>query len=371
MRLLVTGGGTGGHIYPALAIARRALDRGVADAVLFVGASGGMEERLVAAAGLPLKTLPTSGLVRKRPVEVVRGLWVLAGAVRAAIATIREFRPDVVVGTGGYAAGPVGLAAGWCRCPLVVQEQNAIPGVTNRALARFAAAVAVPFPDSRRHFPGRARLQVTGNPVRPEVGALSREEGRRRLGLPSGPVVLVVAGSRGSAVFTRLFAELLPRWRGGTLVFVSGAAHHAAAERALADAPAGVRLLPYLEDMPAGLAAADLVVCRAGAMTLAELAVAGRPALLIPSPYVTHHHQEANARVFARAGAALVLPEAGLDGARLGAAIADLLAEPVRLRRMAEAARGLARPRALDDIVALAEAAGRRRAHGRRAAPPA
>ncbi len=371
MRLLVTGGGTGGHIYPALAIARAALDRGLAEAVLFVGAEGGMEERLVAAAGLPLKVLPTSGLVRKRPLEVARGLWVLGGAVRAAVATIRDFRPDVVVGTGGYAAGPVGLAAAWCRCPLVVQEQNAIPGVTNRALARFAAAVAVPFQDSRRHFPAGARLAVTGNPVRPEVGTVAREDGRRRLGLPGGPVVVAFAGSRGSAVFTRLFGELLPHWRGGTLVFVSGAAYHAAAERAMADAPPGVRLLPYLEDIPAGLAAADVVVCRAGAMTLAELAAAGRPALLIPSPHVTHHHQEANARVFARAGAAQVLPEAGLDGARLGAAIAGLLAEPMRLRRMGEAARGLARPRALDDIVALVEAAGRRRAHGRRATPPA
>ncbi len=371
MRMLVSGGGTGGHIYPALAITQRALARGVADAVLFVGARGGMEERLVADAGLPLTTLGVSGLVRKRPMEVVRGLWALGGAVGAAVRTIRDFRPDVVLGTGGYAAGPVGLAAGWCRCPLVLQEQNAVPGVTNRNLSRFAAAVAVPFADSRGYFPHGARLRITGNPVRAEIGTVTPEEGRRRLGLGPGPVVLMVAGSRGSAVFARLFGEMLPLWRGGTLFFVSGGAHHAAAAAALAGQPGRARLVPYLEDMPAGLAAADLVVCRAGGITLAELAVAGRPSILIPSPYVTHHHQEANARVVARAGAAEVLPEEGLNGARLVAAIGRILGEPLQRRRMAAAARGLAQPDALDDIVALVADAGRGRSVGRSPEAPA
>lgn len=368
MRLLLSGGGTGGHIYPALAIAERARARGIADAILFVGAAGGMEERLVTAAGYPLRTLPTSGLVRKRPLEVVRGLVALGAAYRQAMATIAEFRPDVVVGTGGYASGPVGLAAARRGCALVLQEQNAIPGVTNRVLSHFATAVAVPFAEARRYFPARARLAITGNPVRAGVGQLSREAARQRLGWPPGSLVLVVAGSRGSAVFTRLFAESLPHWRGVTLVFVSGLAHHAAAERALADHPGAARLVPYLDDMPAALAAADLVVCRAGAMTLAELAAAGRPALLIPSPHVTHHHQEANARVFARAGAAEVLPEAGLDGRRLHAAAAELLGDPGRLRRMAAGAQRLAKPQALDEIVSLIEAAaGRhRRERGRR-----
>ena len=323
LRVLVTGGGTGGHIYPAVAIARELQRRG-AGALLFVGARGGMEERLVPEAGFELVTLPTSGLVRKRPHEAALALLRLAAATAGALSVLRRFRPDVVVGTGGYAAGPVGLAARVLGVPLVLQEQNAVPGVTNRWLARFAACVAVPYAEARARFPAGTRLMLAGNPVRSEVaavgaGAVSRTEARRRLGLPDRVrVVLMMAGSRGSAVFARLFAEMLPHLGWGHLFFVSGRDHHAAAEAALRRVPgAPVTLVPYLSAMPDGWAAVDLVVCRAGAMTLAELAAVGRPAVLIPSPHVTHHHQEANAQVFAQAGAAEVLGEKGLDGRRL------------------------------------------------------
>ncbi len=367
MRLLITGGGTGGHIYPALAIAQAALGTGAAEEVLFVGARGGMEERLVADAGLPLRTLPVRGLIRKRPLETVAGVATLGRAIAEAARILREFDPQVVVGTGGYAAGPVGLAAVLARRPLLLQEQNVIPGVTNRALARFAVGVAVPYPEAARHFPRQARILVTGNPLRPELRGADPRAARRALGLPAGPVVLMVAGSRGSEVFTRLFGEWLPSWAVGTLVFVSGRAHHARAHALLQRQRGAGRvvLLPYLADMPAGLAAADLVVCRAGAMTLAELAAARRPAVLIPSPHVTHHHQEANAQVFGRAGAAVVLAEAGLDGAGLGRTVSPLLQDVGRRETMARAAGGLDHPASLEEIVAALAAAGR----GRRRAP--
>lgn len=394
-RLVLTGGGTGGHIYPALAIAEAARRRWRGLEVLFIGARGGMEERLVPAAGWAFEGLPVRGLVRKRPLEALAALAALPAAEARALQLLRAFRPRAVVGTGGYAAAPVGVAAALLRIPLLLQEQNAVPGVTNRLLARLAAAVALPFPESARRFPRGCRTFVAGNPVRPEVGAVSPAEGRRRLGLPAaGPVVLCMAGSRGSATFVRLLAGWLPRWRAGTLLFVSGEAHHrsalavlAAYDRAAPEGPAATALpapaaataavgtgggrpastgaepapadgcagrvvcVPYLVAVAEALAAADLVVCRAGALTLAELAAAGRPAVLIPSPHVTHRHQEANARVFARAGAAVVLREEGLDGRRLAAVVDDLLGRPSALRSMAAAASALARPRALETIV--------------------
>ncbi len=365
MRLCVAAGGTGGHIYPALAIARAAVEAGVVHEVRFVGARGGMEERLVPAAGFPLHTLPVRGMVRKRPAEWVRAAAGLGVSVVRAANLLRGFRPDVVLGTGGYAAGPLGAAAAMLRIPLVLQEQNTVPGVTNRLLASHAARIAIPYPAAAARFPSGARLVVTGNPVRPELLGVDPLAARRRLGLePGGRVVLMVAGSRGSAVFVRWLADLAAGLRDGTLLFVSGGAHHEAAQAAAAGRPR-VRVVPYLEAMGDGLAAADLVVARAGAIFLAELAAVGRPALLVPSPHVTHHHQEVNAEVFEQAGAAEVLSEIETDGAILCRHVTALLADPQRRQAMAAAARSLARPRALADLVGLLAEAARSRGKAR------
>ena len=367
-RLLVTGGGTGGHVYPALAVARRAAERFAPVEVLYVGSRGGLEGELAPRAGLAFTAISVSGIFRRSPAEAVRGVVRIGGSVRAALGIVRRFNPDVVVGTGGYAAGPVGAAAVLLRRPLVLQEQNVIPGVTNRLLSSFATGVAVPYPDAREYFPPKARLWPLGNPVRTEVLGVERREGRERLGLPAhGPVVLFYGGSRGSAVFVRLFAELLEEWDGAAhLLFVSGEAHHAAVQSAVPEVPPHVTVLRYLHDMGAALGGVDLVIGRAGGMTLAELAATGRPAVLVPSPHVTHHHQEANAAVFARAGAALVVPEAGLDGRRLGVIVRSLLAEPGRLQAMAAAAAALGRPAALDDLVARIHDTARHTISGRR-----
>jgi len=368
LRLLFTAGGSGGHIYPALAIAREAIAALGACVVAFVGARGGMEERLVREAGFALLTLPVAGIVRKRPPEAIRACLALGGAIASAVLLVRRLRPDVVVGTGGYAAGPVGVAAVLCGVPLVLQEQNVVPGVTNRLLARFAATVAVPFGEAARHFPRGTRLLLAGNPVRREVLGADPGEARRRLGLPvAGRVVLMMAGSKGSTVFVRWFQEMLPHWYEGTLLFVCGAEYlevaRAAADRAAAHRKSPyrgvVKVLPYLPHMGDGLAAADLVVCRAGAMTLAELAAVGRAAILIPSPHVTHHHQDGNAAAFARAGAARILAEDGLDGATLGGAVVALLGDAEARQRMAQAARSLDRPDSLARIVAAVAAAAR------------
>ncbi len=355
-RVILTGGGTGGHIYPALAIGARVVQRLAPVELLFVGSAGGMEESLVRSEGMDFVGLPVRGMIRKGAMDQVTGAARFGLSLATALGVVHRFHPQVVVGTGGYAAGPMGIAAVVSGTPLLIQEQNVVPGVTNRWLSRFAAAVAVPLPEAARNFPPQAKLLIAGNPVRPELLVADRAACRAALGLGSTePLVVMVAGSRGSAVFVRLLAEWLPQWERGTLLFVSGRAHAAAAQRVLdemRDRPHGrVLLVPYAERMGDLLAASDLVVARAGAMTLADLAGVGRPAILIPSPYVTHHHQEANADAFAAAGGALVLPEADLDGRRLGDEVAVLLADRVRLAEMGRRARSLYRADALDRIV--------------------
>ncbi len=368
-KLLLTGGGTGGHIYPALAIAARVSRTMAPVEILYVGSSGGMEERLAQDAGLRFVGLPVKGLVRKGPVAKAEGVALLGVACARALGVVRRFRPTVVVGTGGYAAGPVGLAAVLTGTPLVLQEQNVVPGVTNRWLSRFAAAVAVPLPQAAAHFPRSAPLVVTGNPVREDLVRTDRQAARRRLGVAPGErLVVVVAGSRGSAVFVRLLREMLPGWTDGTLLFISGAAHAEAARRIISDhhprPGAAVRLQPYADNMGEVLAASDLVVCRAGAMALAELAALGRPAILIPSPHVTHHHQEANAAAFAQAGAAVVLPEEGLNGVALGVEVRRLLQHHALLDALGRKARALYRDDALDQIIARITAARQGRTKG-------
>lgn len=366
MRVLLTGGGTGGHIYPALAIASE-LRRRVPDCeLLYAGTREGLESRIVPRAGLPFVTVSARGLVRKGPRELVAGLLALARGLWQADRLVARFRPDVVVGTGGYVAAPVALAAARRGVPVLIQEQNAYPGATNRLLARWAAAVCIPFEEGRRFFPPRARIYVTGNPVRPEVLRADREEARRRLGIPPpARVVLVTGGSRGAERINGAALELaaaVAERPDTVLLWACGERYHpqvrarlAARLRAAGPRAGGekdrVRLFPYLDDMAAAYAAADLYVGRAGATTLAEVTARGLPAVLVPSPNVAHQEQDHNARVLERAGAARVIPDAELTGRRLVETVLALLADGDALRRMAAASRGLGRPGALADIV--------------------
>ncbi|HEY8393955.1 MAG TPA: undecaprenyldiphospho-muramoylpentapeptide beta-N-acetylglucosaminyltransferase [Thermaerobacter sp.] len=364
MRVLLTGGGTGGHIYPALAIASE-LRRRVPDCeLLYAGTREGLESRIVPRAGLPFVTISARGLVRKRPREMAAGMLALVRGLWQASRLIARFDPDVVVGTGGYVAAPVALAAARRGVPVLIQEQNAYPGATNRLLARWAAAVCIPFEEGRRFFPPRARIYVTGNPVRPEVLQADSEEARRRLGIPAGArVVLVTGGSRGAERINRAALELaaaVAERPDTVLLWACGERYHPQVRAQLAArlraAGAGaesdrVRLFPYLDDMAAAYAVADLYVGRAGATTLAEVTARGLPAVLVPSPNVAHNEQDHNARVLERAGAARVIPDAELTGRRLVETVLALLADREGLRRMASASRGLGRPGALADIV--------------------
>ncbi|MDI3297712.1 MAG: undecaprenyldiphospho-muramoylpentapeptide beta-N-acetylglucosaminyltransferase [Bacillota bacterium] len=361
-KVLVTGGGTGGHIYPALAIARE-LERlaperlGAPLEILYVGVAGGMEERLAQEAGYRFLPVAAGGLVGKRPLELLRnGLRMAAGLLQA-VALLRRERPHLVVGTGGYAAAPLLAAAVLLRIPAALQEQNAIPGKVNQLLAPWVREVYLAYPEAARRL--RGRTFVTGNPVRAEVTEADRQEARRRLGLPPGEaLVLCAMGSRGSATVNRVLAELVVDWARrpperppAFLLLATGRAHHAAFLEQLARAgvagegPAH-RVLAYVDEMPQALAAADLAVARAGAISLAELTARGLPAVLVPSPHVAYDHQRANAEALARQGAAVVLEEAELTAGRLRETVERLLGDPARLAAMAAASRRLGRPEA-------------------------
>jgi len=331
-------------------------------AIVFVGGTRGLETRLVPQAGFSLRTLPVSGL---KGTKLLRRLVAGSAAALAALRCCGWFlarRPDLVVGVGGYASGPAVLAAWLLRVPTMLMEQNHFPGATNRWLAPRADAVCVPSEAAKARLRGIGL--VTGNPVRPEFVAIGPSPNTERMAL------LVFGGSRGARSINRAMVAALPRLAAMTppprIVHQTGEAEHQEVARAYAAHPglaADVR--PFLDDMPHRLTDADLVLCRAGATTLAELAAAGRPAILVPFPFAADDHQRANAEAVRDAGAAVVIADHDLDGARCAAEIAALALDLPRRLRMAAAARALARPDATAAIaaVALALLAGKEAPH--------
>jgi len=359
---VITGGGTGGHVVPALAIGRALVARGhPVESVHFVGSQRGIESRLVPEAGFSLTVLPGRGIQRRLTLENVPAAAGMARAIAQATALLRRERPRVVIAVGGYASVPCAMAAVALRIPLVLQEQNAAPGAANRMVARFARACAVSYPGTPL-----PRARVTGNPVRPEVLAVDRSaasaaQARAALGLPPDRRVIgVFGGSLGALRINRAVLGALPAWEGRTDLAI----HHVVGERdwelITAERPevAGglhYQAVRYEDRLPLLYAAADLLVCRAGGNTVAELADVGAPAILIPLPGAPADHQTANARVFAGAGAAALVPDGELDGQRLVTEVGALIDDPARLEAMALAASSLGRRDAADQVAALAE----------------
>ncbi|MEW6424854.1 MAG: undecaprenyldiphospho-muramoylpentapeptide beta-N-acetylglucosaminyltransferase [Bacillota bacterium] len=360
MRFIVTGGGTGGHIYPALAIAQGLKEKYPQAKILYVGKERGLEADLVPAAGFEFVPVRVRGLQRRLSPANLLVLGRAAAGFFQARRIIAGFKPLAVIGTGGYVCGPVLLAAVFLGIPTLIHEQNALPGITTRLLARFVKLVAVTFADSARYLPRKARVRHTGLPVRPEFLSVRREESRRALGLPEeGLLVLSFGGSQGARTINTAMGEVMKRLRDRKdvhFLHVTGPGQYEEFRRSFPIPENGnTTIKPYLYEMPLALAAADLVVCRAGAATLAELTVTGVPAILVPYPHATGNHQEFNARVLGRAGAALVLKDEELAGEMLANQIERLLADPGRLREMAAASRRLGRPRALAEILECVE----------------
>ncbi len=347
------GGGTGGHLFPALAVASELRRRHPLADIVFVGGARGLETRLVPQAGFPLRTLPLSGLKGARLLSRLVASAAAGLAVVRCLAWFVSRRPRLVVGVGGYASGPAVLAAWLLRIPTLLMEQNHFPGATNRWLAPRADAVCVPSDAAKARLGGIGL--VTGNPVRPEFAEIGPSPDQSRLAL------LVFGGSRGARSINRALIGALPRLAAmrppPRVVHQTGPEEHAAVASAYArQAILDADVRPFLDDMPKQLAGADLVVCRAGATTLAELAAAGRPAILVPFPFAADDHQRANAEAVRDAGAAVVVPDAELDGDRCAAEIVALASDRPRRLGMAAAARTLARPDAALRIADVADA---------------
>jgi UDP-N-acetylglucosamine--N-acetylmuramyl-(pentapeptide) pyrophosphoryl-undecaprenol N-acetylglucosamine transferase len=352
LRVVIAGGGTGGHLFPGLAVAHELRRQRPEAVVTFAGTALGIEARVVPREGFALDLVRSAGLKGKSLGRVVRGLALLPLSGLDALAILRRRRPHVVLGVGGYSSGPVVLAAAARRVRTMVLEQNAVPGLANRLLARVVDAAAVTYEESVAVFGSKA--VVTGNPVR--AGFLAAGEVRARAEAPGArPVrVLVFGGSQGAHAINLAMIDAAPALAamGVDVTHQTGAADLTAVRRACEAAGLRGRVEPFFDRMDQEMARADLVVCRAGATTLAEVTAAGRPALLVPLPTATDDHQRKNAEALVRAGAAEMLDQRDLTGASLATAIQRLASDPARRDSLAQQARALARPGAAQAIVA-------------------
>lgn len=357
MNILFTCGGTAGHINPAVALARLFQERSPGCRVLFVGADGGMETKLVPQEGFDLKTVTISSFYRSlSPAAIRHNLGTLVNLSRSkkqAAAILDEFKPDLVVGTGGYASFPVVKAAAKRGIPTAVHESNAVPGLTTKTLSKVVDVVMVGFEDSRSHYDDPGKVVVTGTPVRGDFFRYTRQEARAQLGLTDDkPLLLSFFGSLGAEVMNGYMGEFfrLEKHVGFPFHHIHGAGRDFEAMKDNCPDSPYLDLRPYIYDMPLVCAAADLVICRAGASTIAELAAIAKPAILVPSPNVTADHQTKNARILSDHGGAVLLPEAECSGQRLYDEAAAILGDPGRRDGMIRALTEQSIPDAAEQI---------------------
>ncbi|BBH21221.1 UDP-N-acetylglucosamine--N-acetylmuramyl-(pentapeptide) pyrophosphoryl-undecaprenol N-acetylglucosamine transferase 1 [Paenibacillus baekrokdamisoli] len=352
MRIVLTGGGTGGHIYPALAVGKQVLAEIPGSSILYIGSPKGLESRIVPAQNIPFESVEITGFKRKLSLDNIKTVMRFLKGVRRSKQLLREFKPDVVVGTGGYVCGPVVYAAAKLGIPTLIHEQNAVSGLTNQFLTRYADCVAVSFKDSLPQFKRSKHAVYTGNPCATPVIHASKEKGFGSLGLPAGSrIVLMVGGSRGAKAINDAMVDMVPllnRLPEVHFVFVTGESYYEQTKermnQAMKSLPTSLQVLPYLHNMPEVLAASELVVGRSGASSLAELTALGIPSILIPSPNVTNNHQEANARSLVDAGAAEMITEREVTGEVLFGRISAIMNSNARLSEMKKNARKLGMP---------------------------
>jgi len=354
MKILIAGGGTGGHIYPGIAVAEELKRIAPETRILFVGGDRGLEGRVVPEAGFELATIAARGLPRRAWWRVPGALLANAGAFFKAIGIVGSYRPDVVLGTGGYVSAPVVVAAWLARKPVLLQEQNAIPGLTNRLLARIADEVHVAFTESRSWFARKDRLKLSGNPVRRMILSGDRRQALARFGLSEQlATVFVFGGSRGARRINEATLDAMVRMKTGLaaqFILQTGKEDFTWAKERAEKERLPVTVVPYLTHIHEAYAAADLVVCRAGAMTLAEIAACGVPAILVPYPFAAYDHQVTNAQNLSERGGAVLILDADLTGERLATEVQRLVKDRPTLVRMSTNARRFARPDAAERI---------------------
>lgn len=359
-KIILAGGGTGGHIYPAIAIASGLKNIFTDAKILFVGTERGLEKELVPEAGYELRTIRIRGFKRKLSFDTLISVKEMAlGSIDSIRLLIKE-KPDLVIGTGGYVAGPVIFFATLFKIPTIIHEQNVKPGVTNRILSHFVDKVAVSFSDSRKYFP-EAKTVLTGNPVRKDISTGKRSDALLKFGLnPDLPVVLCFGGSQGAArlndAIINVMQKIIER-KHFQLIHVTGKKHYDGIKGKLENKgidivrQGHIILRPYIYDMRDAYAAADLVISRAGAISISEICVCGKPAILIPLPTAADHHQDYNARLLQRAGAGAIINDKHLTGKNLFDAIESIIFDKERLSKMSKASINLGKPDALDKIM--------------------
>ena len=354
MRVIFAGGGTAGHINPALAIAGYVREQQPDVEILYIGCKGGMEERLVPQAGFEFKSVIVQGFRRKlTPKGIAENIVTIKKAISAendAKAIIKEFKPDICVGTGGYVSGPVLNAAAKLGIPTLIHEQNAYPGITNKMLAKKATRVMLAMPAAKKHFKGKCHFVDTGNPVRGEILTADREDARKKLGLDERPVILSFGGSLGAQIINESLADIISRSaKDGKYQHIHAYGQYGKwfpdllrEKGADPDKADNLDIREYINDMPVCLAAADVVVARAGAITLSEIQVKGKPSVLIPSPNVAENHQYHNAMALVEKNAAVMIEEKDLTPQKLTEEIDKLASDPERLREYSENAKKMA-----------------------------
>lgn len=344
MKYLISGGGTGGHINPGLAIAKEILNHEPEAEILFVGTKNGLEGKLVPREGFNIEFIEVSGFKRKLSLDTFKTVVKLFKSFGSTNKILKEFRPDAVIGTGGYVCGPVVFSAALKRIPTLIHEQNAFPGVTNRILAHYVDAVAISFEDSRQRFNGKARITLTGNPVRGELFAQTKASAREKLKLAQDmPLVVIFGGSLGAEYLNQCVKDMINlhyKDISYQLIVATGMKHYESVMKEIkVPLPSHIRIEPYLYNMGDVLTSADLAVCRGGAITVSELSALGIPSVLIPSPYVAENHQEYNARALERKGAAVVILQSQLTSEILYGQIEKLISNKELRTKMASDAK--------------------------------
>jgi UDP-N-acetylglucosamine--N-acetylmuramyl-(pentapeptide) pyrophosphoryl-undecaprenol N-acetylglucosamine transferase len=364
MRIIMSGGGTGGHIYPAITIVRELQNKVKSCEVLFIGTQQGLEADIIPKEGINIQFIDICGFERKFSLKNIQTIMKTMGSVWQSQKIIRSFKPDIVIGTGGYVCGPVLLAASLIGIPTMIQEQNVIPGITNKILSRFVDKIALGFAEAGGYFPNQNKVFFSGNPIRQEVVSVKRAESIAALGLdPTKRTILISGGSRGARSINQAMLPVHQFFAGSKeiqVLHVTGQSEYNGIvgnfnQCGIDLTTAGnIIIKPYLYNMPQALAAADLAVFRAGAIGLAELTARGIPSILVPYPYAAENHQEFNARAMEQQGAAVLIRDKELNGEVLIKTINELTSSPQKLEAMAIASKKIGRPEAAESIANMA-----------------
>jgi len=361
MKVIIAGGGTGGHLYPALAIASEFKAFDLANEILFVGTLRGLEQKVVPKEGFDIKFINVEGIVNVGLFKLIKSLLTIPKGLLQSRSILESFDPDIVIGVGGYASGPVLAMASWMNFPTMIHEQNAVPGLTNRLLGSFFVdKVAVTYPDSRQRF-GRNKTFFTGNPVRSSIASGDRLIAVKKFGLDENLfTVFVLGGSRGAHSLNVAMVDALQVFSSTDMkkqiqvIHQTGDADEAMVKEKYRHMSAKGIVTSYLYEMKLAYAAADLVICRAGASTLAELSACGKASVLVPYPYAARNHQEVNARKLLDMGACKMMLDKDLSGASLATCIRELYENPEKIISMQRASRSLGKPGSAKRVVELA-----------------